>query len=257
MDSNITKSKLTFVKFNSRDDDTYYLQIMFHKELKKLVFVKHKNIRNNLQNEIKILNELNDVKGVIKMIEYNNDMIIFPFYPKGDLFTFVKNECKMIKETKCIKIFLQILSIVEKLHQKNIIHRDIKLENFLIDSNDDIILIDFEFAIKQNDLIQYRTAGSLQYISPEMLYNENYNVKTDIWSLGVLLHVLVTKRYPFSNCTSHISLAAKLCNGHSLPKYNMSETMKKLIDSMLIINMAKRPDVTQLIHSIQNTSFNT
>jgi len=97
----------------------------------------------------------------------------------------------------------QMLLAVAYLHAHNIIHRDLKLENFLYEraDSDHLKLIDFGFA-KYHNLGEKmsRSCGSLHYIAPEVLA-KNYDEKADLWSLGVIVYMLVTGQPPFFGST--------------------------------------------------------
>ena len=96
----------------------------------------------------------------------------------------------------------QLLSAICYCHKQGIVHRDLKPENILIDSDDpdkklSIKVIDFGMAgwfTADSKLIQ--AMGTPYYVAPEVL-EHNYNEKCDVWSCGVILHVLLSGRYPF------------------------------------------------------------
>lgn len=97
------------------------------------------------------------------------------------------------------------MSAVKYIHDRNIIHRDIKLDNILINdqryssvAKREVKLIDFGFATELTSSLSV-TYGTPSYMSPEMLTPAaSYNEKTDIWSSGVVLYVLLYNKFPFS-----------------------------------------------------------
>ena len=109
-------------------------------------------------------------------------------------------------ESKARFIFSQIVKTIKYLHLQKICHRDIKAENFLFLKNDDdlITLIDFGMGFQWNDnmmteLIQTgnnKLVGTSYYVAPEVIAKK-YDERCDIWSLGVLLHVIVSASPPF------------------------------------------------------------
>ena len=88
-----------------------------------------------------------------------------------------------------------MLIAVNYLHSHGIAHRDLKPENILIDKNYDIKIIDFGFATSKN--FSKRQLGSPQYMAPEIVKEEAYNLGIDVWSLGILLYELTHGYAPF------------------------------------------------------------
>lgn len=159
-----------------------------------------------LKNEIEICLELKH-DNVIHCYKVFEDAIavyfIFELIDGGDLFNFIQTfPNKKIPEYRVIEIFIQILDALHYTHEKQIVHKDIKPENFLIyteGSKLNVKLIDFGFAeklIDPNDKLKIE-AGSLPYISPEMIEHKGYDTKTDMFSVGVVLFNMLTGRQPF------------------------------------------------------------
>ena len=160
-----------------------------------------------MKNEIEICLELKH-ENVIRCYKVFEDAIavyfIFELINGGDLFNFIQTfPNKKIPEYRVIEIFIQILDALHYIHsEKDIVHKDIKPENFLIyteGSKLNVKLIDFGFAEKivnpgQKLKIE---AGSLPYISPEMILHKGYDTKSDMFSVGVVLFNMLTGRQPF------------------------------------------------------------
>lgn len=87
-----------------------------------------------------------------------------------------------------------MLEAISYIHEKGIIHRDLKPENILLltdDKDSEIKIIDFGCGTKKNNNIN-AFAGSAHYMAPEVVLEENYTEKCDIWSLGVILYTMST-----------------------------------------------------------------
>lgn len=116
---------------------------------------------------------------------------------KGDLFTYLENNNSKLSENEAKHIIKQMTMSINYLHDNNICHRDIKLQNFIYNQNTEIKLIDFEFAQDMNkEPIMLGRKGTLSYIAPEMFSNNKYCNKIDIWSLGVSSYMLLTNQNP-------------------------------------------------------------
>lgn len=99
-----------------------------------------------------------------------------------------------------LDVFIMISKGLKHAHEKNIIHRDIKLENILVLLEDNnvktIEIIDWGFSCFVSDNIK-KVSGSIHYIAKELLIDEDVGLYNDIWSLGVLFFCAITKLFPF------------------------------------------------------------
>jgi serine/threonine protein kinase len=106
---------------------------------------------------------------------------------------------RKIDENKCKNIFSQIIDGMCYLHSKNISHRDIKLENIIIDDNNRIKIIDFGFGTvcTKTKLLNF-FCGTPSYMPPEIIQKKEYlGLNADVWSIGVLLFTLLCGTFPF------------------------------------------------------------
>jgi serine/threonine protein kinase len=124
-------------------------------------------------------------------------VIVMEIASGGELFDFVQN-CSGLSETLARTYFHQLIASIEGCHQSGVVHRDIKLENLLMDDVFALKLADFGEAEilpkpeeQKEQLIQGRK-GTLIYMAPEVLANLKYNQQCDIFSAGVVLFIMLS-----------------------------------------------------------------
>ena len=125
--------------------------------------------------------------------------ICMEYLERGNLRDFV-NTNGPLPEDCARSIFTQIITALDYLHnEKQLMHRDIKAENIMLDQNFNIRLIDFGLStkIEKNSNNSTDICGSLGYMAPELLLRQNYDQSIDIWSTGVLLYGMLTSFLPF------------------------------------------------------------
>eukprot|EP00928_Gymnodinium_smaydae_P073380 TRINITY_DN56589_c0_g1_i1.p1 TRINITY_DN56589_c0_g1~~TRINITY_DN56589_c0_g1_i1.p1 ORF type:complete len:398 (-),score=51.01 TRINITY_DN56589_c0_g1_i1:391-1542(-) len=118
---------------------------------------------------------------------------------------------QMLLETDSTRIFTEMCESVAHLHQVGIVHRDIKVDNFLLGGpgGSTVKLGDFGFATTMpSDKMLTRLCGTAPYMSPEMVARVGYDYKTDVWSLGGVMHMLIMGDYPYSRHVANGSSAA-------------------------------------------------
>ena len=106
---------------------------------------------------------------------------------------------RRFEEDEAKSLFRQIVEAIDYLHRKSVAHRDIKLENILLDEGHKIKIIDFGFSIvTQKDKLLNIFCGTPSYMSPELATKKDYQGwHADVWALGVLLFVFLCGKFPF------------------------------------------------------------
>ncbi len=127
-----------------------------------------------------------------------------------DLFEFIDRQPR-IDECLSSYIFRQLVSALSYLHSKNIVHRDIKDENIVINESFHIKLIDFGSAAYMSNGKKFATfCGTLDYCSPEVLLGNKYNgPELDCWTMGIVLYTLVFSENPFFDADETIECMLK------------------------------------------------
>ena len=160
-----------------------------------------------IRNEIDILKKLSH-PNIVKIYEFyiseNHYYIITEYCREGELFSYIKNK---YSERQLAVLFYQVFSGLWYLHENKILHRDIKLENIMIDGKENdketgeelfwVKIIDFGTAkLFEKNKKEKDVVGSSYYIAPEVL-KQSYNEKCDTWSVGVILYMTLVGRAPF------------------------------------------------------------
>ena len=154
--------------------------------------------------EISILKRVThpNIIGLLEIYEdTKNFYLIMEFAEKGTLLDYVNNNGKLT-EDEARKFFIQIISGLDYLHTElNVVHRDIKCENILLDKKLNAKIIDFGLSnnFDENSASFNTTCGSPAYAPPEMLQGQSYTVKTDIWSSAILLYAITVGYLPFNH----------------------------------------------------------
>ncbi|XP_019502966.1 PREDICTED: serine/threonine-protein kinase SIK3 isoform X2 [Hipposideros armiger] len=150
-------------------------------------------------------------------------------------------------EKEARRKFKQIVAAVFFCHCRNIVHRDLKAENLLLDANLNIKIADFGFSnlFTPGQLLK-TWCGSPPYAAPELFEGKEYDgPKVDIWSLGVVLYVLVCGALPFDGSTLQ-NLRARVLSGKFRIPFFMSTECEHLIRHMLVLDPSKRLSMEQI-----------
>ena len=224
----------------------------------RIVAIKSFN-KKKLKNEhakLKILQEIELMKNlrhssVVKLLDTfeTNEylLIIMENISGGDLLSFVKKRTKL-NEKICKHIFKQLLLSIKFIHSKNIIHRDIKLDNILIDLNNNIKLCDFGVGkmIHENEIIKEQ-CGTPAYIAPEILENKGYEgFPVDVWSSGIVLYAMLSGTVPFK-ANNLTDLHNIIIEGNFKEINDISFDCKDLLKKLLKVNPKERITIDEAL----------
>ncbi|MDR6561899.1 MULTISPECIES: serine/threonine-protein kinase [unclassified Arcicella] len=179
------------------------------KELKKSHY-SNEEYRYRLTREIKLLDELQGCKNIIRLINHGNDKenkklwYLMP-YAKYNLYDFVKKNNSVLTQEIRFNIASQVINAIKYAHERDILHRDISPNNALVFFKDGIPIIkvcDFGLG-KDTEALSYYTAssasgyGQVLYVSPEQRIKlKDSTIKSDIYSLGRLIYFIFTGKDP-------------------------------------------------------------
>ncbi|XP_062544540.1 serine/threonine-protein kinase SIK3 homolog isoform X2 [Armigeres subalbatus] len=199
--------------------------------------------------EISILKVLHHphITRLYEVMESRNKIyLVTEHAARGEIFDHLVANGRM-KEEEASRIFSQIISAVDYCHSKGIVHRDLKAENVLLDNEMNVKLADFGFSNTFCEGTPLRTwCGSPPYAAPEVFQGVEYDgPKSDIWSLGVVLYVLVCGALPFDGATLHDLRSVVVAGKFRIPFF-MSQECEHLIRHMLVVEPEKRYTVKQI-----------
>ena len=235
------------------DSKTYVLKERILSELGK---------RKDIANEVQLLSQLAHV-NVIRCEGWfwdsikNSLFIVLEYCECGDLHKLIekrKAKSRYFEEKYIWHIFYHICLGVRHLHENGIVHRDLKSLNIMLTRNYSTAKIADLGVSRQvsEDTIMLQTFyGTPLYLSPELIDNAQYNEKTDIWSLGVILYELSALRTPFRSRTL-LGLAKSIKIGafEPLPS-KFSPYLEKCVRWLLQLDLTKRPNINQIIRWVE------
>ncbi|KAI0668998.1 Pkinase-domain-containing protein [Trametes maxima] len=211
---------------------------------------------SKVEREIEVLRTLKhpNIVRLYDVIETDKYIgIILEYASGGELFDHILAH-RYLREKDACKLFSQLISGVWYIHQKKIVHRDLKLENLLLDRHRNVIITDFGFANRfehrADDLMQ-TSCGSPCYAAPELVISDGLYVGSavDIWSCGVILYAMLAGYLPFDDDPANpdgdnINLLYKYIVNTplSFPDY-ISEDARDLLSIMLVPDPARRADL--------------
>ena len=224
---------------------------------KEVLFSQHLTDENFLQLQkygIGYLKNINNTNSSQKIYYIIQDLA-----ENGELFDYIYFLKKPFSEKISAKIFYKIIKLIKNIHEKNIAHCDLKLENILVDNNYNLKLIDFGFSHKisknnKNNLI-YIFQGTETYCSPESNKpNLGYDPFIhDIFSLGVILFILTVGRFPFTHANHNDKRYRLIMKGDyksywdGFVKYMISDELKSLINKLICYDPSERYSLDEIL----------
>ena len=226
----------------------------------KFYAIKTMNFKNitpkerlNIDTEINLLQELKHPNIVLykeSFIDENQNLnIVTTFCEGGDLYQKI-----FIQEKEIINALIQLLLGLSYIHDKKIVHRDIKTKNIFIQNEHTLRIGDFGIAkifnsnknSKNTNL--NKMVGTPLYMAPECFkQNKKYSYKSDIWSLGCCIYEMCNLKHAFEG-QFFPAVSIKISEGKRLPLNKIySKELRNVIDNMLNLNPRNRPTIASLI----------
>ena len=235
---------------NKKDNKEYAIKYVSKKKMKSLG-VEPSIIKREIDIHIRITHP-----RIIKLYSYledrHNFYLAMEYAPKGNLYQLIQQK-KGMCENEAFYYFIQVASAIHFLHINGYAHRDIKPENILIDKNGGIKLCDFGWCVNVAKGERITFCGTYEYMAPEMINDEFYDMGIDLWSLGVLLYEMLHGYSPFrahyfvkdaKSAMTEIFINIKN-NNYTIDK-DISDECIDLIDKLLTTDTKKRIKIGEL-----------
>jgi serine/threonine protein kinase len=208
--------------------------------------------------EVEILKKIDHphiIKYYSSYIEDNTLSIITEYAEAGDLYQLIlrnRHRKTNIVESILWRIFKELSHAIGYLHENNIVHRDIKCQNVFLTKSYRVKLGDFGASKLVTPNMQVTGVGTPLYLAPEMVKQQPYDYKVDIWGLGCIMYTLAALESPFIG-TNLITLGISIINRSPKPlPITYSEDLNSFILKLLEKDPGTRPDITQIIKILSN-----
>lgn len=223
--------------------------------------------KSKIAQETNIMKSLSHSNYIVKIFEtyetQKHICIVMEYICAGDLLSYIRKRSKL-SETIAKYIFKQIVLGLQYIHSKGIVHRDIKLDNILIDLDNNIKICDFGVSKKiRKGESMTEQCGTPAYIAPEILKNKGYEgFGVDIWSAGVVLYAMLSGIVPFKGKNLQ-ELQELIMQGNFKPVSEVSKEANHLIKCLLEVDPKKRISVNNILQhpwligvDINNKNYN-
>ncbi|XP_053388998.1 serine/threonine-protein kinase Nek4-like isoform X2 [Mercenaria mercenaria] len=234
-----------------------------HKRDRKQYVLKKINLkkassreRRSAEQETKLLSKLKHPNIVRYKDSFEKEGFLYiamQYCEGGDLYTYC-NKLKeqkgtLLEERQLVEWFVQIAMALEYMHERDILHRDLKTQNIFLTKSIIIKVGDLGIARVLDNCSDMATTlfGTPYYMSPELFSNKPYNHKSDVWALGCCVYEMMTLKHAF-NAKDMNSLVFKILRGKMPPMPRQySQDLVSLLRSMLHQDPGKRPTVSRIL----------
>ncbi|XP_015112038.1 serine/threonine-protein kinase Aurora-2 [Diachasma alloeum] len=215
------------------------IKVLFKTDIKK------RNLKQQVLKEIEIHSHLKH-PNILRMYGWFQDekriYMVMELTPSGDLLARMQLEpWKKFSEPVAASYLRELTEAIKYIHKKQIIHRDVKLENLLLDKDDVLKLTDFGWAVHTPTCESFSDCGVRENMAPEMLLKKPYDYAVDVWGIGVVGFQMIAGVFPFFGRDKD-ELVKRITNvGIVFPdeKY-FSDDARNLISKLIVLDPNER-----------------
>lgn len=224
----------------------------------KIIKSEHLNsaLENEFEMEVAILRRVHH-RNVVRFIGASTKppllCIVTEFMPGGSLYDHLHKNHNKLELSQLLKCAIDVSKGMEYLHENNIIHRDLKTANLLMDSHNVVKVADFGVArfLNQGGAMTAET-GTYRWMAPEVINHQPYDQKADVFSFSIVLWELLTAKVPYDTMTPlQAALGVRQGLRPELPD-NAHPKLLELMQKCWEANPTKRPSFTEITNDLEN-----
>ncbi|XP_073052849.1 serine/threonine-protein kinase STY46-like isoform X2 [Primulina eburnea] len=214
------------------------------------------NMQREFSQEVYILRKVRH-KNVIQFIGACTRppllCVVTEFMPGGSVYDFLHKQKGVFKLPALLKVAIDVSKGMSYLHHNNIIHRDLKAANLLMDENDVVKIADFGVArVQLQSGVMTAETGTYRWMAPEVIEHKPYNHKADVFSFGIVLWELLTGKLPYANLTPLQAAVGVVQKGlrPTIPRHT-HPLIVELLEKCWQQEPSLRPEFSELIGILQ------